>query len=202
MKSPLERIIYTQRVEIAASYGERRDCTDIRIPKFLAACGFLPIPAPNAPELITCLIDELDPQGIFFTGGNSLAAYGGDVPERDETERAALELAIKRAIPVFGICRGLQVILDYFGVSLNRVVNHVGMRHAVQGEIVRQAVNSYHDWGATEVTPPICVLGRSDDGIVEAARCYSFHIAGVMWHPEREDEFSAEDISMIRRFFE
>ena len=43
----MEIVLYTQRVEIVKSYGERRDCADQDIPRFIEACGFLPVAVPN-----------------------------------------------------------------------------------------------------------------------------------------------------------
>ena len=74
----MEIVLYTQRVEIVKNYGERRDCADQSIPRFIEACGYLPVPMPNiwsvAEHMLTCL----NPSGIVFTGGNSLEKYGGD----------------------------------------------------------------------------------------------------------------------------
>lgn len=36
----MQTVIYTQRVEIVEGYGERRDCADQNIPKFLQVCGY------------------------------------------------------------------------------------------------------------------------------------------------------------------
>ena len=47
---------------------------------------------------------------MVLTGGNDLAALGGDAPERDATENALLDAAESRRLPVIGVCRGMQVI--------------------------------------------------------------------------------------------
>ena len=87
----MKTVLYTQRVEVVKSYGERRDCADQNIARFLSTCGFLPLPVPNIKELAEKMMMELKPAGIVFTGGNSLVKYGGDAPERDETEYAMLK---------------------------------------------------------------------------------------------------------------
>ena len=99
----MKTIIYTQRVDIITSYNERRDCTDQMIPRFLRYCGYIPIPIPNVPELAKDILTEINPTGVFLSGGNSLVKYGGDAPERDETEKILVEFAIKNNLPVFGI---------------------------------------------------------------------------------------------------
>lgn len=40
----MKTVLYTQRVEVVKSYGERRDCADQNIARFLSTCGFLPLP--------------------------------------------------------------------------------------------------------------------------------------------------------------
>ena len=73
-------VLYTQRVEIVKSYGERRDCADQNIAKFILACGFLPVPIPNVKEVAEKMVASMKPSGIIFTGGNSLVKYGGGGP--------------------------------------------------------------------------------------------------------------------------
>lgn len=198
----MKKIIYTQRVEFVERYGERRDCCDQMIPKFLKACGLLPIPIMNCPDLADELLNTRFVDGIFFTGGNDLAAYGGNAPERDEMEKKLLEYALNNDIPLFGICRGMQFLLHYFGTKLRKVENHIRREHSIHGGWNRSAVNSFHGMGATIVKPPLKVLAYADDGIVEAVQHCERKIAGVMWHPERVVGFSSDDIIMIKRFYE
>lgn len=197
----MKKIVFTQRVEIIESYGERRDCADQNIAKFIYACGFLPIPIMNQPEMVRPFLDDVRPDGILFTGGNDLAAYGGNAPERDETERRLLEYALKTDVPLFGICRGVQMIADYWGAKLERVNGHIKTFHQINGNISRKAVNSYHGMGIKEVAPPLIVVARSNDGVVEAMKHRTHSVAGIMWHPEREDPFDDTDKELIRKFF-
>ena len=96
MNNDMNIVLYTQRVEIVKSYGERRDCADQNIAKFILACGFLPVPIPNVKEVAEKMVSSMKPSGIIFTGGNSLVKYGGDAPERDETERYLLQQALEQ----------------------------------------------------------------------------------------------------------
>lgn len=194
-------IIYTQRVEIVESYGERRDCADQNIPRFLEACGYLPVPIPNAVCALDEYIERTAPAGILLTGGNSLIKYGGNAPERDDTDRRLLEIAIEKGIPVYGFCRGMQSILDYFGCRLENVSGHVAVRHQVQGEWGALMVNSYHNQACREVKEPLRVTGRADDGVVEAAECQGHRIMATMWHPERENPFAKDDVERVKKFF-
>ena len=197
----MKTILYTQRVDIIKSYGERRDCADQRIPEFLSACGYLPVPVSNLPELALAIARKTSPGGIFLTGGNSLAKYGGDAPERDATETALVNWAVSKGIPVFGICRGLQFLADFYGGTIASLEGHVATRHAVQGVISRKEVNSYHGLGVREVPRELEVLSRAGDGSIEALRQQSQKVMAVGWHPEREEAFDEEDIRLVRELF-
>ena len=124
-------VFYTQRVEFIKSYGERRDCADQNIPRFIEACGYLPVPLPNISNIVRQMLELMNPAGIVLTGGNSLVKYGGDAPERDEVEKILLDIALQRTIPVYGFCRGMQVIVDYFGNKLEQVQGHTAVRHEI-----------------------------------------------------------------------
>ncbi len=198
-------IVFTQRVEVIESYNERRDCVDQRIASFICACGYLPLPVPNDPALSSDIIDTIKPAGIFLTGGNSLVKYGGNAPERDATDRAYIELAISKNIPLYGFCRGMQSILDYFNEDLVTVTGHVAVRMNVKGVIDKflgdfnREVNSYHNQGCLIIkSPDIEILAKSDDGVIKAIRHNDFKLLGTMWHPEREMPFTNDDIYMIK----
>ena len=197
----MKPVFYTQRADVVESYGERRDCADQRLCEFLRVCRLLPVPVPNNKSVAEAMCEALRPKGIFLSGGNSLAAYGGNAPERDATEKALVDYAIQENLPVFGICRGLQFLADYFGSRLEEVEGHVRTRHRVKGDITRSSVNSFHQLAALELKPPLAVLSRAEDGTVEALRHSSLPILAVGWHPEREREFDAEDIELITEWF-
>lgn len=197
----MKRIFFTQRVEIIKSYGERRDCADQQISAFLRSCGFLPFPVPNDAEVVHLLWEDVKPDGIFLSGGNNLLRYAGDAPERDEAERTLVECAIKDRIPVFGICRGLQFLVDYFGGELEAVEHHVRTRHRTLGTLSRPSVNSYHTLGTKKLPPALVVLAMAEDGTVEALRHAKLPIYAVGWHPEREHPFAAEDIALVQKVY-
>lgn len=197
----MKKIVFTQRVEIIESYGERRDSADQHIADLIYACGFLPIPIMNKPELVSSFCEAVIPDGILFTGGNDLVSFGGNAPERDETERRLIEYALEKEIPLLGICRGMQMIADYFGGALEKVDGHIRVNHPIEGAISRKAVNSYHGMGIKDVTAPLIAMAKSNDGIIEAIKHGTYSIAGIMWHPEREKSFPPEDIDLISNFF-
>ncbi len=194
-------VLYTQRVEIVSSYGERRDCADQNIPRFIEACGYLPVSVPNVASIAKHMVEQLRPVGIVLTGGNSLTKYGGDAPERDQVEKMLLELALQHDIPVYGFCRGMQVIADYFGCELEQVQGHVAVRHEVHGKLGTMGVNSFHNQAFRKAVSPLTVLAQAEDGVIEAIRHIDKPVMATMWHPEREDPFRMEDIRRVQELF-
>lgn len=197
----MKKIIYTQRVEYLADYGERRDCAHQKIPELLYHCGYCPIPVPNVPGMIEQFVEEVRPQGILLTGGNSLVKYGGDAPEKDETDCKMIEIAIRKKIPLYGFCRGMQSVLDFYGCELESVKNHVALKHTIQYGEKALDVNSYHNQAARKVSYPVQVLARTEDGVIEAVAIEGEQIIATMWHPERENPFQQHDIERIQELF-
>ena len=197
----MEIVLYTQRVEIIKSYGERRDCADQNIPRFIEACGYLPVPMPNIWSIAENMMAYMKPSGIVLTGGNSLGKYGGDAPERDELEKRELDFALQHEIPVYGFCRGMQVIVDYFGCELEEVQGHVAIRHKIFGKLGMLDVNSFHNQACKMVKPPLEALAWTEDGVIEAVGYKEKSILGTMWHPERENGFCKADIERVVNLF-
>src|SRR5690606_5301191 len=90
--------------------------------------GVMPVLLPDLrEERLMDLLSEMD--GFVFQGGNDVApqSYGeepilegrwmGDA-YRDQYELKIMDYAVKAGKPVFGICRGLQLMNVYFGGSL------------------------------------------------------------------------------------
>ena len=197
----MKTVAITQRVAVHPRYRERRDCLDQAWMRLLRACDLLPIPVPNLPALAAPLCEQVAVTGIVLTGGNDLAAYGGDAPERDATEAVLFDLALARRWPVLGICRGMQIIQQRLGVALHRVSGHVTPRQIISIEGHEVEVNSFHEWGAFDSRPPLDVWAVASDGVVKAVRHHETGILGMMWHPERFDPFAARDLALIRGHF-
>ena len=186
----------TQRVERIAEISERRDALSQEWAALAEACGFLPLPLPNRLSTVRALLEALKPEGVLLTGGNDLAAYGGDAPERDETEHFLIDWAAEGRVPLLGVCRGAQLLLDHFGTPLQRVEGHIRVEHPLS---TGETVNSFHGWGALACRPPLEALAWSGDGVVEAVRHRDCPwIQGVMYHPERYQPLREQDLSFIR----
>ena len=146
------------------------------------------------------------------------------VPERDEFELALVRVAREENIPALLICRGMQVANVAFGGSLiedlpsepeTSYVNHAytladPYRHRVRLEPGRLSAivaaneietNSRHHQALRVVAPALRVVGRSDDGVIEAVESTFDHpfFVGVQWHPEN---LSLLDDPPSRRLFE
>lgn len=188
----------TQRDLPPTEFGEYRYGLDARWYEFLAACGVVAVPLPNDATLSVRTATELGLDGIVLSGGHDLARYGGTAPARDEAEGAVLRWAVSREVPVLGVCRGMQLILDAFGARLVPVPGHVAVRHRVElaGGGHRE-VNSYHRWAALETPPALIPVAVCGD-VVEQVQHADARVTGVMWHPEREAEFSPADLRLVR----
>jgi putative glutamine amidotransferase len=187
----------TQRSLPPTEFGELRYGLDRRWYSFFGVCGLVPVPLPNIADVAVDSARTLGLRGLVFSGGEDLVAYGGPASGRDETEQALLGWATDNGIPVLGVCRGAQLLLDAFGVKLEPVEGHVATRHVITGG---RSVNSYHRYAARSVTAPLSVTAVCDD-VVEAFQHQYNDLAGIMWHPEREDVAAAEDVRLFRRMF-
>lgn len=195
----MKQVLITQRVDIIQSYGERRDALDQNWARFLSAAGFLPRPVMNDADHVAAVIKTEEPKGIVLSGGNDLSKLGGDAPERDATEHALISHAIDHGIPLIGVCRGLQVLQDFFGVPLRAVEGHAGVEHSIETAGQSEIVNSFHNWGATSSVDCLRVCATAEDGVVEWVEHIDHPICGIMWHPERYAEPQARDLAIFRK---
>lgn len=196
----MQIIAFSQRMDFAASYGETRDALDRRWLELALRLGMAGFAVPNDPQHTVALLDVVSPSVIVLTGGNDVADFGDDVPQRDETERLLCEWARAHHLPIIGVCRGMQYVLTQAGCQLVPLQGHVRARHALTGDIARQSVNSFHNYGFQNVVVGFDVISRAMDGTVEAVRSRDGSFLGIMWHPERELPFDEADIALLSSF--
>ncbi|MEM6595521.1 MAG: gamma-glutamyl-gamma-aminobutyrate hydrolase family protein [Pseudomonadota bacterium] len=200
MSDPKRKIGLTMRTVQAEGYDEPRDALAQLWPAFLATA--LPdadwMYLPNLPaDRIVPYCEAWGINALILTGGED----AGRSKLRDESEAALLAWADSCALPVLGICRGLQFMVLAAGGQLEPVADHVAQRHGLTGAYDWQ-VNSYHGLGVMKLPNTYRALAHAPDGSVEAIQHTTLPWEGWMWHPEREPHFSENDIREIQRIFE
>ena len=106
-----------------------------------------------------------------------------------------LELLIERRIPVFGVCLGLQGIVEHFGGALG--VLEVPMHgkpsvvHARPSRLLRDmperfTVGRYHSLYALRERLPsvLSIAAETEDRVIMAIEHENLPIAAVQFHPE------------------
>ena len=202
------RIGLTMRNSDACNYQEARDGIACSWFDFLAHAlpGCIAVPLPNIGSNVVHTASKLGLNAFILTGGESLGLY----KQRDESEISLISYALKRKIPVMGICRGMQMLHTYFNGRLVSCLKaeHVAVRHKVffthgiLGSVEKQTVNSYHTNGIESDTLPseMRPFAVDSSGLVEGIYSPMHRLAGVMWHPEREQPFAQYDVAIFRKF--
>lgn len=180
----------TQRVDIVEHYGERRDALDQGWVALLREQGFDTMPLPNDAEAAEALMQRAKPDVLILSGGGGAdPSDGAQVPERSRAEHRLIELAAASRLPLFAVCRGMQMLNLHCGGKLRRVDGHIAVRHDVglPKSERRFQVNSFHGFGISEgdLASDLEPLLWAPDGTIEAARHRSLPWLAVMWHPER-----------------
>ena len=157
---------------------------------------------------------DFDYDGIVITGGHDVdpVLYAAEPevepnhdPARDAFEAAIIDEALRRRVPLLGICRGAQLLNVRLGGSLfqelasrrsktsNRwtvlplktlTIKHGSMLEQCLGAGPRM-INSLHNQAIDRVGGAMIISGRDLDGITQAVEDpdYGF-LLGVQWHPE------------------
>ena len=182
-------IALSQRVEVSP-HGEQRECLDRRWYSWLGSLGLKILAIPNCPELVSDYLDDFGVASIVLTGGNDL----GESQARDKTETELIEEALARNIPLLGVCRGFQMLNHFFGGQLSPCEDHVRTRHRLNGWAPEVSVNSYHNFAieTQDLGESLRALSQAEDGTIEAACLPGKGLAGVMWHPEREESLRGD----------
>ena len=182
--------------------------------------GGIPMILAPMPEMAEEVAGRID--GLLLCGGSDLDPGYYDeepipeldvtVPERDAFEMALVEQALERGIPVFGICRGLQVLNVALGGTLYQdlpsqlhpdLIAHRQKSpkwqwtHEVEvdggsniAKIMgthRLRVNSYHHQAVKDLADGLVIAARASDGVVEAVESPSLSerwLVAVQWHAE------------------
>jgi putative glutamine amidotransferase len=182
----------------------------------LARAGGRPVLiTPTADDArLTSMLDEVD--ALLLAGGGDVdpALYGGDPNQasftdrrRDEFEIRLIRAALRRNVPILGICRGIQILNVAHEGTLQdlRADQALSARHGIGldsfsahyvdvargthlAEVLgagRHRVNSFHGQAVQRVGAALRVCATADDGVIEAVeRPDRVFVIGIQWHPE------------------
>jgi len=188
--------------------------------------GGLPVilPCVQDAQMIDALLDTVD--GLLLSGGCDIHPkhYGeeihpacGEIDEiRDACELGLVKRAVERSMPIFGICRGFQVVCVALGATLfqdiesqlgiprekhrqpepfDDPVHTVRFKEGGLFERITQTslmpANSMHHQAVKDAGDRIRIEGITMDGIVEAvSMAGNDDVFGVEFHPEFLDHYS------------
>ena len=207
----MKKIAITQRITKNNAYYEVRDALDTRWSSLFKAIDLLPVIIPSQIDL-NFYLGEFDIDGIFLTGGNDLQDFNKDIisKQRDKLEFDLISYAIDNHIPIFGVCRGMQIIAKYFDSTFKVTDNHVGSKHQLISNVQSKhfshlsrikIVNSYHKYSIEKIGKDLIISAESDDNVIEALEHNRLKIFAQMWHPERENPFNLSQLDLIKNFF-
>jgi putative glutamine amidotransferase len=182
----------------------------------VAAAGGMPVLLPSLPG-IRSAVKHLD--GLVMPGGPDVGPdrYGAPRHERtlaadprqDAADFALLEAALARRLPVFGICRGMQLLNVHLGGSLHQYIPELtgNSDHApgpgvfgpqqvrveagsqlakIMGEEI-PPVPCYHRQAIDRLGEGLTTTAWSKDGIIEAVELSGYPFAiGVQWHGDED----------------
>lgn len=209
----MKKIALSMRVTEASNYFEMRNSLAFEYIELFEKLGFLVISIPNNSKHIEEYIEELNVDGIVLTGGNNVNPSLYKVTkelesvyeQRDEVEGRLVDIAIKKNIPLLGICRGFHYINVHFGGSISHdVKNHVNNDHVLisENELLNNlSTNSYHNQAILEdnLSLDFEVIASAKDNAIEAIYHKEYKILGIQWHPERQK--LEQDKKIILDFF-
>jgi putative glutamine amidotransferase len=199
--------------------ADRTGVNSAYVQALLAAGGVPLILSPlMGPALAGRALDGVD--GLILTGGEDIhpAWYHTDPHprlsppsrERDLFELALFAVARQRALPILGICRGIQLVNVALGGTLfqdlpaerpagvdhrpegprdartHRVRLAAGSRAAEALSGTTITANSSHHQAIKDLAPGLVASGWTDDELIEAAETGpgAPWLLAVQWHPE------------------
>ena len=143
-------------------------------------------------------------------------------PQRDEAEYALIRAFLAAGKPIFGICRGCQLLNVYFGGTLYQdlpsQIPGCGQHrmeapfHRACHQCIPEAgtpmadwgcfgINSHHHQAIKDIAPGYMTMGKAEDGVIEAIfdPAHPFRW-GVQWHPERIWDIGDTSAAVFRAF--
>jgi anthranilate synthase len=130
-------------------------------------------------------LDELEPDLVVLSPGPGTP--------KDFDVSGSVQACIDRSLPVFGVCLGLQGIVEHFGGSLGTLDYPMHGKASLVGTLRGRVFDGfpdeflagrYHSLYAIEIPAELDVTARSDDGVVMGVEHRELPIAAVQFHPE------------------
>lgn len=161
--------------------------------------------------------------GVLMPGGADInpATYGQEISSEhvydvdnlaDEADISLVKYALEHGIPVFAICRGLQITNVALGGTLVQHMETPHQHHVAAVKIdsyidelglstATVEASCYHHQMIDQVAPGLEVIAHSAEGFIEAAKFDSPGWAfGVQWHPEDNYDTNAPQLELLTRF--
>lgn len=221
---------------IRGTAGQDMSMSTIDYSACIEKSGGIPVTIPllDNEGYINDLVSKLD--GFLFCGGPDIHPYyygqslkkgnGLVVLERDKFEFKLLERVLKKNKPVFGICRGLQLINIFFGGTIYQDIyqakltdiEHISNMipkycYSHKVSIYKKSklfeafdrddidVNSYHHQAVEKLGKGLKETAWAEDGIIEGIENDDYYfVVGVQWHPEMMSEVHEEQLKLFKMF--
>ena len=207
----MKNIAITQRLHTNDSYFELREALDTQWGALFTEMNYLPIILPIEFNFIK-YFESIQLDGIILTGGNDLNSLNKSKEslKRDIFEKKLIKHAIENKIPILGICRGMQIVGEYFGARFKKVRNQVGIRHKLKVNDKSKyfnnlkklkSVNSFHEYAIDSLPDCFLISATDENGIIKSIEHTNYKIFCQMWHSEREKIFDKNQINLIKTFF-
>ncbi|MFE4948941.1 gamma-glutamyl-gamma-aminobutyrate hydrolase family protein [Leifsonia sp. NPDC056665] len=193
----MNAVAITMRRDFVQGRHEVRDALESAWWDLLSALGHIPLVIPNHAGHAQALIEAFRPQAVILTGGG-LPGPSDDSSERDRVETLLIDYAGSSALPLLGVCRGMQAIALRFGGSLCSVTGHVGTRSGVTSRFGTHDAHCFHEYALMEAPAGFVPLAIAFDGSIEAIEHRTRPIRAVMWHPERAGSLGQADTDLLR----
>ena len=168
-------------------------------------------------NIIKKMIENVD--GVIMTGGVDIHPFrfneepnpkiGEISKERDDFDFLIMKHAFEKNKPIFGICRGIQLINVFFGGTLIQDINSQKNTNILHSQTAPRdiathkikikkdsvifdifgksaEVNSFHHQAIGKLSKDFKITSAANDGIIESIefKKKDRFILGVQWHPE------------------
>lgn len=207
----MKKILITQRLAENESYFEQREILDVSWGRLFKKIDILPIVLPYECDFKS-YFENIEIDGVLLSGGNDLNSLNQNKLslKRDAYELKLIEYCSFHNIPLFGVCRGMQVIAKYFDATFKKVDNQVAIKHKIKVDKNSkyfkylkklEEVNSFHNFAIDRISDEFLVSATSEDKIIKAIEHKELKIFAQMWHSERVSPFNEYELNLIKEFF-